>query len=170
MKKAAVCLVAALLAVTAIPLLAQSGVNDTLNALLVEVRLLRMAMERSATAPELQLLGTRLTVQNDRLQEATRAHALVRNELQVLLNQVADHTAELQRIEEETGANLPAQHREKLDQYQKNLKSEITAKAAHETQLRARESELAAAVAAEQNQWLLMNQRLDELERALRVR
>ena len=175
MKKTAVCLVAALLALTAIPLLAvpllaQSGANDTLSALLAEVRLLRMAMERSATAPELQLLGTRLTVQNDRLQEATRAHAVARNELQVLLNQVADQTAELQRIEDETGGNIPAQYRAKLEQHQKNLKMEITAKAAHETQLRARESEMAAAVAAEQNQWLLMNQRLDELERALKVR
>src|SRR5918992_1428641 len=139
MRKAATCVVAALLAVTAIPLLAQSGANDTLSALLAEVRLLRMAMERSANAPQLQLLGTRLTVQNERLQEATRAHAVVRNELQVLLNQVANQTAELQRIEDETGANLPARYREKLEQIQKNLKMEITAKAAHETQLRARE-------------------------------
>ena len=36
-----------------------------------------------------------------------------------------------------------------------------------EAQLRARESELATVVAAEQNEWMLLNRRLDEFERAL---
>lgn len=44
-----------ILAVCALPLLAQSAGNDTLGALLVEVRLLRQALERSATAPQVQL-------------------------------------------------------------------------------------------------------------------
>jgi hypothetical protein len=164
------CLVAALLAVTAVPLLAQSGANDTLSALLAEVRLLRMAMERSASAPQLQLLGTRLAVQNERVQEATRAHTSVRNELQNVSNFIATGTAELQRVEEKMGANTSPQERETLAKHEGELKSAIAAHAIRELQLRARESELAAAVAAEQNQWLLMNQRLDELERAMNVR
>ena len=170
MRKAGLCLIAALLAVTALPLLAQSGQNDTLSALLAEVRLLRIALERSADAPQLQLLGTRLAVQNQRLQEATRAHGVVQNELQGVLHYVGDKTAELQRVEEQTAGNVPAPEREPLERLAKQLKAEIAAQASREPQLRARESELAAAVAAEQNQWLLMNQRLDELERALKVR
>jgi hypothetical protein len=51
-----------LLALCAVPLLAQSAANDTLGALLVEVRLLRQALERSAAAPQVQLIATRLTV------------------------------------------------------------------------------------------------------------
>ena len=170
MRKALMCLVAALLAVTAVPLLAQSGANDTLSALLAEVRLLRMAMERSATAPQLQLLGTRLAVQNERLQEATRAHAIVRTELQEVSDSIATRTAELQRVEEQMGANTSPQERETLAKHETSVKHSIAAAAVRELQLRARESELAAAVAAEQNQWLLMNQRLDELERAMNVR
>lgn len=170
MKRAGICLVAAVVIATAIPLLGQSAGNDTLSALLAEVRLLRMAIERSAEAPQLQLLGTRLAVQNQRLQEATRAHAVAQNELQGVLNFVAEKTTELQRTEEQMGTNPPAAEREALDRQARQLKTELAIQAAREIQIRARESELAAAVAAEQNQWLLMNQRLDELERALKVR
>jgi hypothetical protein len=170
MRKTGIALVAALLGITALPLFAQSGANDTLSALLSEVRLLRMALERSAEAPQLQLLGTRLAVQNQRLQEAIRAHAGAQNELQGLLNFATERTAELQRSEEQLASNVPAPQREALEQLARQMKSELAAQSSREPQLRAREAELAAAVAAEQNQWLLMNQRLDELERALKAR
>jgi hypothetical protein len=39
-----------------------------------------------------------------------------------------------------------------------------------EQRLRVREAELAAAAAAEQNQWSDLNRRLDDLERSLSVR
>ena len=54
-------------------MLAWSTASDTLGALLVELRLLRQALERSATAPRVQLIGTRLTVQNDGGGRGTRS-------------------------------------------------------------------------------------------------
>jgi hypothetical protein len=86
------------LALCAVPLLAQSAGNDTLGALLVEVRLLRQALERSATAPQVQLLGTRLTVQNARLQSAIHDHEAARAALQEVTSGVASLTKELEAV------------------------------------------------------------------------
>jgi hypothetical protein len=85
----------------ALPLLAQSTGNDTLSALLVEVRLLRQALERSAAAPQVQLLGTRLTVQNARVQSAMRDHEAARAALQEVTSAFASFTRELETATEE---------------------------------------------------------------------
>ena len=81
----------------ALPILAQSAGNDTLGALLVEVRLLRQALERSATAPQVQLLGRPLTVQNARLQSAIHDHEAARTALQDVTTAIATATARLGR-------------------------------------------------------------------------
>jgi uncharacterized protein (DUF3084 family) len=174
MRKIALCLSAVLLLATAIPLFAQSS-TDTLTALLAEVRLLRIAMERTATAPQIQLLGTRLTVQNDRLQRVTQEHKGVRDQLQELLNSVAENTMQLQNVDEDVrvstgGTPVQSMKQQELAFRAAAIKQELTILAAREPQLRAREAELAAAVAAEQNEWMLLNRRLDELERALGAR
>ena len=169
MRRTAVYLVCAVIAVMAVPLVAQSIAGDSLAALIAEVRLLRIAVERSAEAPQMQLLGTRLTVQNQRLQEAARAHAAVQNELQEALTFEAERGTALQRLEEQLTATQGPE-RAVVEQQIRQLRLEVSAQGSRAAQLRPRESELAAVVAAEQNQWLLMNQRLDELERALKPR
>jgi hypothetical protein len=167
LKRLAVCL-GGLLAVCAVPLLAQSAANDTLIALLTEVRLLRQALERSAAAPQIQLLGTRLAVQNERVQSATRDHQAAREALQTVVNQIGDITTRLQELgdaSDRTTGN--AQKQFELAQSQAGLKAELTGLTLRESQLRTRESELATVVAAEQNEWLLLNRRLDEFEKTL---
>jgi hypothetical protein len=154
------------LALCALPLLAQSAGNDTLSALLVEVRLLRQALERSTTAPRVQLLGTRLTVQNARVQSAIRDHEAARAALQQVTSAVANFTRELETFtqEHDRGSGTPERQRG-LEQTIALLKQQLAAANEAEPQRRAREAELAAAVAEEQNQWLLLNRRLDEIER-----
>jgi len=165
MKKLAACLVA-LLALCAIPLLAQSAGNDTLAALLAEVRLMRQALERNASAPQVQLLGTRLTIQNERLLAAVKDHDTVRTQLQETLNAITQMTADVAATEDAApDRNAALQHQ--IEQQRAALKTQLAALAVGEAQLRARETELAAAVAEEQNQWLLLNRRLDEMERSL---
>lgn len=168
MRKTIAACVAILLAAWAVPLLAQSASNETLSALLTEVRLLRQALERSAAAPQIQLLGTRLAVQNERLQAATREHDTTREALQTVLNQMNELTTRLQAFAEagDRTTNSPQKQRE-LEEMQTVLKAELASLAAREAQLRTRESELATAVAAEQNEWLLLNRRLDEFEKTL---
>lgn len=157
-----------LLVLCALPLLAQSGTSDTLGALLVEVRLLRQALERSAAAPQVQLLGTRLTVQNARLQTAIQNHEAARAALQETTSAIASLTKDLEATTQthERGGATPERPRQ-LEQSIVDLKHQLTAAAEPEPQRRAREAELAAAVAEEQNQWMLLNRRLDEIERSL---
>ena len=159
---------AGVLAACTVPLVAQSASSDTLTALLTEVRLLRQALERSAAGPQIQLLGTRLAVQNERLQSATRDYEGARVALQTLQTNLAEANTRLQATLEaaDRTTNNPQRLRE-LEQEQSHLKYEITLMTTRESQLRARESELATAVAAEQNEWLLLNRRLDEFERTL---
>jgi hypothetical protein len=165
MKTLAACLVA-LLALCAIPLLAQSAGNDTLTALLSEVRLLRQALERNASAPQVQLLGTRLTIQNARLTAAVKDHDAVRNELQNAVDAIAQLTADL-TASEQPGPDRTPEHQVQMDVQRAAMKTQLAALGTSETQLRAREAELAAALAEEQNQWLLLNRRVDEIERSL---
>ena len=168
MRKTIAACVAVLLAACAVPLLAQSASNDTHSALLTEVRLLRQALERSAAAPQIQLLGTRLAVQNERLQAATREYEITRAALQEVQTTLSDMNARLQATIEaaDRTTNNPQQQRE-FEEHQAGLKYEIGKMTTREAQLRARESELATAVASEQNEWLLLNRRLDEFERTL---
>ena len=155
------------LALCAVPLLAQSASNETLSALLVEVRLLRQALERSASAPQVQLLGTRLTVQNARLQTAIHDHETARSELQQVTTSILELTARLEELADALGQNQVPTRRTELEHAQVAMKSELANLNRREPPLRARESELAAAVAAEQDQWLLLNRRLDGIERGL---
>jgi hypothetical protein len=154
------------LGLCALPLLAQSTGNDTISALLVEVRLLRQALERSAAAPQVQLLGTRLTVQNARVQSAMRDHEAARAALQQVTSAFASFTRELETATQEHDRSFATPERQRqLAQSIAMLKQQIAAASEAEPQHRAREAELAAVVAQEQNQWLLLNRRLDEIER-----
>ncbi len=83
-------------ALCAVPLLAQSAGSETLGALLVEVRLLRQALARSAAAPQVHLLGTRLTVQNARGQSAIQDHERARAAPQEVTSGIARFTRELE--------------------------------------------------------------------------
>jgi chromosome segregation ATPase len=168
MRKPVAACIAGFVAACAVPLFAQSATTDTLTALLTEVRLLRQALERSAAAPQIQLLGTRLAVQNERVQSATRDHEAAREALQKVTEEIGEMTARLQSITEELdrGTANPQAQRQFQD-LQTTLKMQLATLNGREAQLRARESELASAVASEQNEWLLLNRRLDEFEKTL---
>ena len=156
-----------LIGLATIPLFAQTNSSDTLSALLTEVRLLRQALERNATAPQLQLLGTRLSVQNTRLQAAVRDHEAAQRELQNAIDEIVDATEKLQTGDAEASRMPGSPEARAWAQIQVQFKGRLAETTAREPRLRAREAELAAAVAEEQNQWLLINRRLDELERTL---
>lgn len=160
--------VAGFVALCALPLLAQGASNDTLGALLVEVRLLRQALERSAAAPQVQLLGTRLAVQNARLQTAVQNHEAAVADVQKTARETASFTREM---EDATQAltRTPAgdERRERLEGAVERIRRNLEVLAEQNSRARAREAEAASALAEEQNQWLLLNRRLDEIERTL---
>lgn len=170
MRNTAVCLFAGVVGMT-VPLIAQSGGGDTLAALLSEVHQLRIAMERAATTtPQIQLLGTRLAVQNERLARADQDHENVRQELETISSTIAQMGAQVQELERLAAQEANPEQQRRMESEQGAAKRQITELTAREQRLRARESDLAAALSAEQNQWADLNRRLDDAERVLSAR
>jgi chromosome segregation ATPase len=170
MKKRLVILLAGM-PLLSVPSFAQSAAPDTLSALLAEVRQLRIAMERATTTtPQIQLLGSRLSVQSERLARATHEHDAARQELDEIsaaAAQLATVMAEL----EGRAAQEPNQERQRaLAQEQAAVRERLAELTAREQRLRVREAELASTAATEQNQWADLNRRLDDVERSLTAR
>jgi chromosome segregation ATPase len=164
---------AALVGAAILPVLAQSSGGDanTLSALLVEVRALRIAMERAAsTTPQIQLLSARLSAQNERLSRATRDADAVHQQLEGLLAGNAMTIARAGQFEDALARESNPDTVKQIKAEQAAMKMQIDEAAAQETRLRARDAELANQVAIEQAQWNELNRRLDDLERELAAR
>ena len=159
--------------VCAFPLAAQSDRSgpDTLSALLVEVRALRVAMERAAsTTPQIQLLAARLTVQNERLARVSRDADAAHQEVERVQSQAAAFASRLAQVEEAVGRETDPARLRDLKSEQSGVKAQLDELASQEPRVRARDAELANQVAAEQGQWIELNRRFDELERELGAR
>ena len=158
-----------------LPVLAQSGTmapgTDTVSALLVEVRALRVAMERAATAtPQIQLLAARLSVGNERLARATREADAARQELERVVSETASLTSRALEMEEAVARETDPERQQMVKQELPMLKRQLEERAGQEMRLRARESELANLAAAEHTQWVELNRRVDQLEQELAAR
>ena len=152
----------------AVPAFAQTAAGDTIAALLVEVRQLRIAMERAATTtPQVQLLGARLSVQNERLARVERDHDNAKRELDDLSAALAQTAVQADTLDNRVAVETNPERQRQMVQEQADAKSQIAELTAREQRLRARESELAGARAAEQQLWAELNRRLDEVERAI---
>jgi hypothetical protein len=159
---------AAILVVVPMALYAQSGPPDVLSALLTEVRQLRIALEQAATTtPRIQLLASRLAVQNDRLARASRDLDQVRQQLNGLIAANNNSTARLQELEVRLAAETDPAVRRQLAAEQRAQKQAADEEGAMEQRLRVQESELANALVTEQGAWIELNRRLDEIEREL---
>ena len=170
MKSKAVWLLAGIVALT-VPVFAQSSATDALAALLVEVRQLRIAMERAATTtPQVQLLGARLTVQNERLARAERDHDATKRELEDVSAALAQMTAQMEDLENRAAQEPNPERQRSLAMEQGAVKFQRADLTARELRLRARESELATRFGSEELQWIELNRRLDEIERAINGR
>jgi chromosome segregation ATPase len=152
----------------AVPAFAQTAGGDTIAALLVEVRQLRIAMERAATTtPQVQLLGARLSVQNERLARVERDHDNAKRELDDLSAALAQTAVQADTLDNRVAVETNPERQRQMVQEQADAKSQVAELTAREQRLRARESELAGARAAEQQLWSELNRRLDEVERAI---
>ncbi len=152
------------------PVLAQSGTpgTDTLSALLVEVRALRVAMERAATTtPQIQLLAARLSVENERLARATREADAARQQLEGVVSEIASLTARAGELEEAVARETDPERQRQFRGEHAQMKMLLEDRTGQEMRLRARESELANLAAAEHTQWIELNRRVDQLEQEL---
>jgi chromosome segregation ATPase len=143
--------------------------DEVLPALLAEVKGLRAAMEQMASAgPRVQLFVGRLQLQEARITSMARR-----------LDTVRDSLAGAQQHYEETSQRLKGLHsaisenreglppRGELESELASRRSEVSTAKTAVDRLTAEEAQLAQDVTVEQGRWTEINQRLDELERAL---
>jgi chromosome segregation ATPase len=143
--------------------------QDVLPALLIEVRGLRAAMEQMASAgPQVQLALGRLQLQEQRVNNLLRRIESVQNDLAKALE---DSDRARQRLTMSKDAlksgRLPAEEQRQEEIILPELQATQGRALANVQRLQAEESGLTQELAAEQIRWAEINQRMEELERAL---
>jgi chromosome segregation ATPase len=143
--------------------------DEVLPALLAEVKGLRAAMEQMASAgPRVQLFVGRLQLQEARITSMARRLDTVRDSLagaQAHYENTRQRFKELQSAMAENREGLPP--RAELESLLANRRSEVSAAKTAVDRLTAEEAQLVQDLTVEQGRWTEINQRLDELERAL---
>ena len=138
---------------------------DVLNALLVEVRGLRSAMEQLAAAgPRVQLTMGRLQLQEQRINTLVRRLDEIRDRRNNVETAQASQKMELSALEEAVKRDGASRE---YDIQIKGLKMSLADSGAQLERLQNEEIALGQEIAAEQGRWAEINQRLDELDRAL---
>lgn len=146
--------------------------EDVLPALLAEVRGLRAAMEQMASAgPRIQLFVSRLQLQEGRINNMIRRLDSVRENLSSQQHELEHSQDAVKGFEAALAAGkVSGEERDQLLQILPGRKRELAEHRASVARLTAEETQLAADLATEQGRWTDINQRLDELERALSKR
>ena len=143
--------------------------QDVLPALLIEVRGLRAAMEQMASAgPRVQLALGRLQLQEQRVNNLLRRIESVQNELAGALQGSDNARQEITKFENALkSARLGPEEREHVENTLPELKGAQGRALANVQRLQVEESGLTQELATEQGRWTEINQRMEELERAL---
>ncbi|SRR6266567_4116286 len=153
-------------AAVAPPTTAQS--SDVLPALLSEVHGLREAMEQIAsTAPRVQLSVARLQLEEGRINTMLHRLDAVHDGLATAQRELNNTIQEQKGIEARLTENPNDPHREEFTGMLETLKHVLVDRRAVVTRLSGEDAQLTQDIAAEQTRWTEINQRLDEMERAL---
>ena len=153
---------------------AGTGPIDIMPALLEEVRGLRHAMEQMSTAgPRVQLALGRLQLQEQRMNTSIKRAEDARTRLAQLQREQAALQQQLRGFEAELKAsanrgNGDGPNAEQFAAMIEHHKQQLTTHNAEMQRVAAEEAMYSAEVASEQSRWTEFNQRLEELERALR--
>ena len=141
--------------------------QDVLSALLVEVRGLRLAMERAATVgSRIQLLVARVQLQEQRIAESYRRLAAVRDEASKLETQITGMEGQVAQFEKVTAA-MPREQREEMERMVDSFKTQAAQLEKRRGDLASEESQLLQQVSADQSRWSDVNAQLDDIERSL---
>ena len=142
--------------------------DDMLPALLVEVKGLRAAMEQMSSAgPRVQLAVSRLQLQEGRIAGIIRRLDTVRDSLSGARRELEQMKGAQKMMEGGGEPQEPGAPKEDFGPMLGGIKKQVAAAQANVDRLVAEELQLTQDVSAEQARWTEINQRLDELERAL---
>src|SRR4051812_26208174 len=135
--------------------------DDVLPALLTEVKGLRAAMEQMAAgSTQAQVLIGRLQLQESRVNGMIRRLDTVRDSLATARRELDQMKSAVQMFEKDSSNEAQEKDKEGLFV---GLKSQFAAMKANVDRLAAEEMQLTADIATEQQRWIAINQRLDEL-------
>lgn len=141
---------------------------DVFAALLAEVRGLRAAMEQLASAgPRVQLAMGRLQLQEQRVNTMLRRLDDLRDRLSSEEQGIARIQQDMSGVQNEAQKVVDPNKRQAMEEEAGMLKAKLERALARLQQLRTEQAETTATVAAEQSRWREINQRLEDLERAL---
>jgi hypothetical protein len=146
---------------------ASAGPQTAIPELLVEVRALRVAMEQMASAgPRVQLALGRLQLQEQRVNNLLRRQEGVRAMLPLLQRKEEDARQRMTQVEE-MAKDADPDDRSMVEQLMRDAKTGVSFAAREIQRVQQDEAAVAQELAAEQARWSDINQRLEELERAL---
>lgn len=141
--------------------------QDVLPALLIEVRGLRAAMEQMASAgPQVQLALGRLQLQEQRVNNLLRRVESVQTDLAGATQESDKARQELSTLESALKSAGP-EERQHVEEMIPEVKARQGRAIALIQRLQVEEAGLNQELAAEQSRWTEINQRMEELERAL---
>ena len=164
---AVIALVACVAGTAALVAQAPAGI-DPIRELLVEVRALRVTLERATTTgTRIQVLMARVQVQEQRIQDATRRITAVRSSLASLDQELVTMTNQMRQFEQHLRRESDPNDREVTEEEIGSLKARIETATARRQELAADEVLIAQQLADAQGRWTDFNERLDQLERSL---
>jgi len=141
---------------------------DVTAALLVEVRGLRQAMERLASAgPRVQLALGRLQLQEQRVNTMLRRQAELTAQIASEEKKLAQWRDQLASTEDRARHAVDPAIRQQAESGIRFLTEMLEETTSELQRLRAEEVTTAQAIASEQNRWIDINAQLEALERAL---
>lgn len=157
-----------ILTLIAIGALAQAQPPDPIQALLVEVRQLRQALERSTLiGPRIQIAVERLKMQQEAHSRVARLAEDARRELDHTQSTLASVTGKIREVEGSINQFADPAARKEAESLLRALKGETEALQAAEQSARARDADLQSRLRQEQTLLDAASDRLNQIERAL---
>ena len=147
---------------------AQAQPLDTTQALLVEVRQLRQALERSTLiGPRIQIAVERVKMQQDALSRVAQVAEESRKDLERAQDTLRGLTAKIKDSDAVVNQIANPEERKQVDSELREVKSRVEHFQAAEQSARARDAELQNRLRQEQALLDAANDRLNQIERAL---
>lgn len=145
-----------------------SSNQDTLAALLVEVRGLRAAMEQMSSAgPRVQLAFGRLQMQEQRVNTLVRRAEELRTQIADAESAIGNSRGRLEAVENDLERSANPDERREREAAVAEMKRVLAQSTRKLLRLQTEEADVSSQVMTEQSRWTDINQRLEELERAL---
>jgi hypothetical protein len=139
-----------------------------IQALLKEVRALRIAMEQSnQIGPRIQIVLARIQIQEERVRNATRQLQDARDKVADVQTRKAALADRVRQFETQIIDPNKSAWRKQMEFELNETKAEIERANALEQQYRAREAEANSLLLTEQGRWNEANDQLTSIERAL---